>query len=63
MNSIKTIITSPPAGPDNNILGHTEGRSEAYFAKPLHFKWMYVDAIKTFFVVSLQQDKTQNYKC
>lgn len=42
-----------PAGPDSNILGDNDGSSEAYFPNPLHFKGIYVAAIKTSFVVSL----------
>lgn len=45
--------TALPAGPDSKILGHTVGRSEVNFTYLLHFKCMYVEAMRTFFVFSL----------
>lgn len=45
-----------PAGPESKILGHNVGRSEVNFANLLHFKCMYAEAIRTFFVVSLSEN-------
>lgn len=42
-----------PAGPDSKIRGQTEERSMVYFANLIRIKCMYVEVIKTFFVVSL----------